>query len=158
MMTEAEQRTADHDERIFAERTEFEVALSGLRPKVRQEALVNTQKEGLLLLCRNTKSSRKNEFDLHLAETIVQTGQQEITLSLRQYVRSVRYSALFFGILIGVLLGGAIMFAINEHSKGARSQQQTSASIESSGNVPSVNRFSLDRGFYEPIYNSSPLK
>lgn len=157
MMTETEQQARDQEERIFEERTEFEVALAALRPLVRQQILLNTQKEGLLLLCRNTNPSRKNEFDLHLAETIVQTGQQEITLSLRQYVRSVRNSALFFGILIGTLLGGAIMFAINEHSGRARSSQQTTL-IESTGNIPSVNQFPLDRGFNEQIYNSSLLK
>jgi len=51
-----------------------------------------------------------------LIETIVKTGDQEITLSLREYVKSARLVAGLYGtaagILIGLLLGVGLMLLI----------------------------------------------
>lgn len=126
MMTEKGQEQLNVNEQdLFAERTEFEAALAAMRPNVRPDSLLNTQKEGLLLLCRSKKTPAKAEFDLHLAQTIVQTGREEITLSLRQYIRSVRNSAFLFGLLLGVLIGGALLFAINEHARQTQIVQKS---------------------------------
>lgn len=156
MMTETDAYEKSRIENFDTDRTEFEVALAALKPQVRQDSLINAQKEGLLLLCRNSISNKRAEFDLRLAETIVQTGSQEITVSLRQYVRSVRNSALLFGLLLGTLLGGVIMFAVNEHSNSTKSGQSASAQYELT--VPSVTRFPINSDADYREYDSSPSK
>ncbi len=59
---------------------------------------------------RATLRRKQRKFDLELAETIVQTGEQEVVVSLRQYVRSVRIEGLLSGILIGFVVGAAATF------------------------------------------------
>ena len=58
-----------------------------------------------------------------LIETIVKTGDQEITLSLREYVKSARLVAGLYGtavgILIGLLLGIGLMLLIDMKAESA---------------------------------------
>ena len=59
---------------------------------------------------RTTLRRKQRKFDLELAETIVQTGEQEVVVSLRQYVRSVRTEGLLSGALIGFIVGSVATF------------------------------------------------
>ncbi|MBQ9814045.1 MAG: hypothetical protein IJM54_12145 [Thermoguttaceae bacterium] len=59
---------------------------------------------------RATLRRKQRKFDLELAETIVQTGEQEVVVSLRQYVRSVRIEGLLSGALIGFVVGAVATF------------------------------------------------
>jgi hypothetical protein len=60
-----------------------------------------------------------------LIETIVKTGDQEITLSLREYVKSARLVAGLYGSAIGVLVGlllgiGLMLLIVNQPVREVR--------------------------------------
>ncbi len=83
----------------------LEAALAAIRPK-ESPALKEQVKSTVLL-----EAARLSEAEIvplsreKLIETIVQSGEPEITLSLQEYVKTVRTSYTVQGILIGLVLG-----------------------------------------------------
>ncbi len=61
-------------------------------------------------LARPSLRRKRRKFDLELAETIVQTGEQEVVVSLRRYVQSVRATGFLAGVLLGFLIGAVASF------------------------------------------------
>ncbi|MDO4587509.1 MAG: hypothetical protein Q4C95_09465 [Planctomycetia bacterium] len=92
----------------------LEARLASLTIRSNKVSLEKIRQKGLLELCRSAQESvTKPLIGEKLAATIVKSGEQEITLSLRHYIRSVRFSAVLIGLLIGLVLGGiAILILI----------------------------------------------
>ncbi len=81
----------------------LEAALSSLEPQTSPGSKESAKAAVLLrLLDKPTLSGEK------LIETLVRSDDQEITLSLKEYVKSVRFSAGFYGVIFGVL-GGSLL-------------------------------------------------
>ena len=87
----------------------FEARLSQQTPSVSQSRL-ETVKAGMLLRLCQRKLREGNPLDGPLlAETIVKSGDERISLSLRQYVRQVKIAAICAGFLAGFLCGAAAL-------------------------------------------------
>ena len=90
----------------------FEASLASLEPVVRSAGRETAKAAALLRLCEAPPSLSGEK----LIETIVKTGDREITLSLREYVKSARLVAGLYGaavgVLIGLLLGVGLMLLI----------------------------------------------
>lgn len=79
----------------------LEAALASSRPVTDETALEKAKAHALLELCRQAAPASPN-----LIETILDAGEQRITVSLRQYVRMERFRAGVVGLVLGLLLGG----------------------------------------------------
>jgi len=79
----------------------LEASLGSLEPLTLPGSAEAVKSNALLRLFENTPPLTGEK----LIETIVKTGDQEITLSLREYVKSARLIAGLYGSAIGVLVG-----------------------------------------------------
>jgi hypothetical protein len=79
----------------------LEASLATLEPQVPTGSVETVKLNALIRLCE-TAAPLSGE---KLIETIVKTGDQEITLSLREYVKSAQLVAGLYGSAIGMLVG-----------------------------------------------------
>ena len=79
----------------------LEASLASLEPLTPSGSRENVKSAALLRLFETTPPLTGEK----LIETIVNTGDQEITVSLREYVKSARLIAGLYGSAIGVLVG-----------------------------------------------------
>lgn len=105
----------------------FEARLSQHAPSVSQNRLEAVKAGMLLRLCRQKLREGGALDGPLLAETIVKSGDERISLSLRQYVRQVKIAATCAGFLAG-FLAGAVALAV------------LAAMLTRPVNVPSDNR------------------
>ena len=93
----------------------MEAKLASLRPQADPVALERTKCAVLLESCELVREGRLSLSREKLIETIVKSGEPEITLSLQQYTKTVRTHATLNGLLLGVMIGtvfgviGAVM-------------------------------------------------
>ena len=80
-----------------------EAALATAMPQM--DAAVRDRMKAVALLetCRRTQPELPN-----LVETIVDAGEQGITLSLRRYVKMERFQAMVLGIVFGLIVGAIV--------------------------------------------------
>ncbi len=95
-----------HETALPPELSALEASLSALEPTAdRRES---TKSAALQRLCETGPPLSGEK----LIETIVKSGDREITLSLREYVKSATFAAGFqgavFGIVVGILIGLAL--------------------------------------------------
>ena len=86
---------------IEPELSALEASLATLEPQVSPGGCEAVKLKALIKLFETTPPLTGEK----LIDTIVKTGDQEITLSLREYVKSARLVAGLYGSAIGVLLG-----------------------------------------------------
>lgn len=94
-----------------AELDAFEQSLNLWTIQADSESIKRTKERGLERLKEFADRSEDAEPILSgekLAEAIVFQGEQKITLSLRQYVNSVRYTAAAIGLMAGLILGSVV--------------------------------------------------
>ena len=100
-----------------------EAAIASLKPMVDCAALERAKTVSLLEACRFPEPINGKK----LVETIVEAGEQEITSSLTQYIKSVQLSAglggLLAGVFIGVIIGTAVTMFLTQKIN-AQPQQQ----------------------------------
>ncbi len=83
----------------------LEASLGALAPRENADSRERTKSAVLLASCRLAEELTPPLSREKLIETIVSSGQQEITLSLREYLKSERLTASLYGALGGLLLG-----------------------------------------------------
>ena len=79
----------------------LEASLASLEPQVPEGSNESVKLNALMWLFETTPPLSGER----LIETIVKTGDQEITLSLREYIKSARLVAGLYGIAVGALIG-----------------------------------------------------
>ncbi|MGL6195286.1 MAG: hypothetical protein ACRC2T_10750 [Thermoguttaceae bacterium] len=94
---------------ISPELSSLEARLSQIQPTIEREAFQPFAYILLLEQCRlaeSDKSDKKTPIsEEKLVETIVTAGKNEVTLSLSQYVQSIRISSMLIGLMIGAGVG-----------------------------------------------------
>ena len=94
-------KTQDYQETSLPpELSALEASLASLEPQTSPGSCETAKSRALLRLFETVPLSGER-----LIETIVKTGDQEITLSLREYVKSARLVAGLYGAAIGVFVG-----------------------------------------------------
>jgi hypothetical protein len=88
---------------IPPELTAIEAALATATPQMDSAVRERMKAAALLETCRLTQPELSN-----LVETIVNTGEQGITVSLRRYVRMERVQAMTLGIVFGLVVGALV--------------------------------------------------
>ena len=83
----------------------MEAKLASLRPQADPVARERTKCAMLLESCELVREGRLSLSREKLIETIVKSGEPEITLSLQQYTKTVRTHATLNGLLLGVMIG-----------------------------------------------------
>jgi hypothetical protein len=105
-------QTQQYQTTLPPELSALEASLASLEPLTLSGSR-ETVKANVLMRMFDTAPPLSGE---KLIETIVKTGDQEITLSLREYVKSARLVAGLYGaavgIFVGVLLGVGLMLLI----------------------------------------------
>lgn len=99
---------------LSAELLGLEARLAQSGPKVDEATLERVKAAGLLALCQQT--TRRSPDLLSgplLAETILKSGEERITLSLRQYIRQIKFSSTLAGFCVGVLVGAVGIIALS---------------------------------------------
>jgi hypothetical protein len=86
---------------LSPELSALEASLAALEPQVQSGKGEAAKSRALIRLFESTPPLSGEK----LIETIVKTGDQEITLSLREYVKSAKLLAGFYGAAIGAILG-----------------------------------------------------
>jgi hypothetical protein len=86
----------------------MEAKLASFRPLADPMAQERTKTVVLLESCELVRDGQLTLSREKLVETIVKSGEPEITLSLQQYTKTVRAHATFHGVLIGTILGAVI--------------------------------------------------
>jgi hypothetical protein len=82
-----------------------EAKLASFRPVADPVAQERTKTTVLLTSCELVRDGRFSLSREKLIETIVKSGEPEITLSLRQYTKTIRTHATLNGLLLGILAG-----------------------------------------------------
>ena len=85
-----------------------EAKLASLRPETDP---VRKEQAKTAVLLESCQLSQQGQFSLSpekLVETIVKSGEPEITLSLQQYTKTVRTHSTLNGLLIGVIAGAVL--------------------------------------------------
>ena len=100
-MTEIENQRLE----LSSELAGFEARLAQMGPTIPVERLERMKAAGLLALCRQTLRCRDPLAGGLLAETIVKSGEERVSLSLKQYVRQVKIAAILTGFCLGVVAG-----------------------------------------------------
>lgn len=85
---------------LAPEQLAFEAALSTAKIQCDPALKEKTKAKAMLEFCRTNSTEPPN-----LIETILNAGEQHITLSLRQYVKLERFRAAAVGTVIGLILG-----------------------------------------------------
>ena len=83
----------------------IEAKLASLRPQADPVAQERTKCAVLLESCELVREGQLSFSREKLVETIVRSGEPEITLSLQQYTKTVRTHSTINGLLIGVIAG-----------------------------------------------------
>lgn len=83
----------------------LEASLASLQPEAKPERREEAKAAALLRFFRRKEEQPPPLSGEKLIETIVRSGDREITLSLREYVRSARFSAATYGVLAGAAAG-----------------------------------------------------
>ena len=83
----------------------IEAKLASYRPLADPMVQERTKTTVLLESCELVRNGQLTLSREKLVETIVKSGEPEITLSLQQYTKTVRTHATFNGVLIGVIIG-----------------------------------------------------
>ena len=83
----------------------IEAKLASYRPVADPVTQERTKTTILLASCDLVRDGQLSLSREKLVETIVKSGEPEITLSLQQYTKTVRTHATLNGLLIGVLIG-----------------------------------------------------
>ena len=99
-------QTQHYHETLPPELSALEASLASLEPKVPSGSSDAVKLNALIRLFETPPTLTGEK----LIETIVKTGDQEITLSLREYVKSARLIAGLYGSAIGMLVG--LLFGI----------------------------------------------
>ncbi|MCL2349111.1 MAG: hypothetical protein FWC50_12730 [Planctomycetaceae bacterium] len=86
----------------------IEASLALLKPHAEVAAQEQTKTLVLLESCRLTQEGQLSLTREKLVETIVKSGEPEITLSLQQYARTIKLSSMLYGLLIGMVVGGLL--------------------------------------------------
>ena len=81
----------------------LEAALATATPQMETAARERMKAVALLETCRLTQPELPN-----LVETIVDAGEQGITVSLRRYVKMERFQAMVLGIVFGLIVGAIV--------------------------------------------------
>jgi hypothetical protein len=81
----------------------LEASLAAAKPMSDPSRKEQTKAHALLAICRQVAPESPN-----LIETILQTGDQRITVSLRQYIRMERIWSGAVGMVIGLVLAAAL--------------------------------------------------
>jgi len=89
---------------LSPELSALEASLASLVPQTLPGSADRAKTVALLRLLERQEESPPLS-GAKLIETIVKRGDQEITLSLREYVKSAKFSAALFGIAVGVAGG-----------------------------------------------------
>jgi hypothetical protein len=88
---------------LSPELTGIEAALAMATPRMNIAVRERMKAVALLETCRLTQPELPN-----LVETIVNAGEQGITVSLRRYVKMERFQAMTLGIVFGLIVGAII--------------------------------------------------
>ena len=88
---------------LLPELSGIEAALATATPQMDSAVLERMKAVALLETCRLTQSELPN-----LVETIVDAGEQGITVSLRRYVKMERSQAMVLGIVFGLIVGAIV--------------------------------------------------
>lgn len=107
-MTNMEEKRLD----LPADLAGFEARLAQNGPKIAPARLERVKAAALLTLCRESLRHRDPLTGPLLAETIVKSGEERISLSLKQYVRQVRISATLAGFCVGAIVGAVGIVAL----------------------------------------------
>lgn len=83
----------------------LEASLASLEPAVRPGDRDAVKADALLNLFRRNEKSVPALTGEQLIETIVRSGDREITLSLKEYVKSTRWTSTLFGVALGLIAG-----------------------------------------------------
>jgi hypothetical protein len=100
MKTTADKRTVCSLQTLSPELTGMEAALATATPQMDVAVRERMKALSLLEICRRTQPELPN-----LVETIVDAGEQGITVSLRRYVKMERFQAMVLGITFGLIVG-----------------------------------------------------
>ena len=95
---------------LSPELSALEASLASLEPVTQPGSGEETKSVVLLRLLRKREESPPQLSGEKLIETIVKAGDREITLSLREYVKSARLIAGLYGAAVGVFVG--LLFGI----------------------------------------------
>jgi hypothetical protein len=93
------QTTTSHTD-LSPELIAIEAVLATATPQMDTAARERMKALSLLEICRRTQPELPN-----LVETIVDAGEQGITVSLRRYVKMERFQAMVLGITFGLIVG-----------------------------------------------------
>ena len=85
-----------------------EAKLAALRPMADAISQERTKTAILLESCELVREGQLSFSREKLVETIVKSGEPEITLSLQQYTKTVRTHSTINGLLIGVIAGAIL--------------------------------------------------
>ena len=83
----------------------LEAKLASFRPQADAVVQERTKTTVLLASCDLVRDGQLSLSREKLVETIVKSGEPEITLSLQQYTKTVRTHATLNGLLLGVMIG-----------------------------------------------------
>ena len=81
----------------------IEAALATATPQMESAVRERMKAAALLETCRLTQPELPN-----LVETIVEAGEQGITVSLHRYVKMERFQAMVLGIVFGLIVGAIV--------------------------------------------------
>ena len=81
----------------------MEAALATAAPQMDATVRERMKAVALLETCRLTQPELPN-----LVETIVDVGEQGITVSLRRYIKMERFQAMVLGIVFGLIVGAIV--------------------------------------------------
>lgn len=85
-----------------------EALLASFRPETDPTRKEQAKTAVLLESCQLAQQGMMTFSREKLVETIVRSGEPEITLSLQQYTKTVRIHSVLNGLLFGILLGGLL--------------------------------------------------
>ena len=88
---------------LSPELSALEATLATATPRTEVALCERMKAVALLETCRLTQPELPN-----LVETIVDAGEQGITVSLRRYVKMERFQAMVIGIVLGLIVGAIV--------------------------------------------------
>lgn len=97
-----EQRTESNTD-LPPDLAALEASLASARPQSDAALRERTKAHAMLEVCRQVAPESPD-----LIETILNAGEQRVTLSLRQYVRMERFRAGAIGVVLGLILGAIL--------------------------------------------------
>ena len=101
-------KTESHAIELSPELSAVEAKLAALRPVADPISQERTKTAILLESCELVREGQLSFSREKLVETIVKSGEPEITLSLQQYTKTVRTHSTINGLAIGVIAGAIL--------------------------------------------------